>query len=275
MKLIFEHLFKYLNNNLILKDIDFSLESRKLAIIGHNGSGKTTLLSLIAGLLKPDEGYVSIDGIEPFFEREKIVKHLSFIFEKGNYSYNMSVGNYVKILKKIRDEKYVNDIADILELSKFENANMKELSTGQAQLVYLLSVLTSNKKIIILDEPFSHLDPGRYIKITKFIQNMEKDFILATQSFNEAEELCDEYIVLKEGEILWKGSKKDLYKNNLFEIYLNENNIPGLNVISDMGKVLIAEARIDYLVKLLEDGKILGFKRAGLRRIYGEINLFN
>ncbi|MGC9124211.1 MAG: ATP-binding cassette domain-containing protein [Thermoplasmata archaeon] len=267
MELIFHHLYKYLKNNLVLNDINFSIKSTKLAIVGHNGSGKTTLLSLISGLLRPDAGYVMIDGIEPYFERQRIVKHISFTFEKGDYPYNMNVGEYIKFLKKIRDEKIVSEIVNILRISKFENSSMKELSSGQAQLLYLLSALTSNSPIVVLDEPFNHLDPAKYVKIINFIQRMEKEMIISTQNFSEAEELCDDYIVLKEGAVIWKGTREDLYSSNLYEIYLNGRIDSGIKIIQEMGKMVIAEADIDYLIKLLKEGKILGFKKAGLRSI--------
>ncbi len=275
MKLVAHNISKILGNKFAIKDLEFSVETPRLLILGHNGSGKTTLLSLISGLLKPDSGNIMLDGIEPYRDRKNISKHLAFSFGKISFPYHMSVSSYCRFLQKTRNKEKVSEMVDLLGISDFENANISGLSTGQEQLLYLLSTLTSNQDVLILDEPFAHLDPARYVKLAKVISTTNKDIIITTQNLEEAEHLGETFIVLNEGELVWTGSRQNLYDNSLFEVYLNGTAVPGLKVVYEMANVLIVENDLQYLKELVDDGKILGFKRAGLRRLYGEVSKFS
>jgi len=262
-----------------LTSISFDVNGSIVAVLGPNGSGKTTLLTILAGLRYPTRGRAFINGIEPYVERERAVKMISFMFEKPRFNLGIKVKDIVEIVSDERgchDE--ARDLAYRLGLNDFYETKLPDLSSGQAQLVGLWTSFACWSGAVILDEPFAHLDLQR-VKVLVDIIRGRTDIIFTTHTSEEAEALADYIIILDRGRVVWAGTKDELFSSNTFEVYPIEDKEKlmgllrqeGCDKVIDMGLTIIVKGcDEDSLVKLLKRGIISGFKKAGVRGIYAQ-----
>lgn len=175
-----------------------SLELRKgevLAIMGPNGSGKTTLINLIAGKLNPDKGIVKVDGEARIFHGIEECEDMNvqkFLIWRNKHEIDED--------KKLQ---LARDFADIFEFTFQLRQNISQLSAGQRQKVALASELVNRPSLLLLDEPFTHLDPHTRKDILKslftFIRHQEMSVLWVTHDLDEALRLSDRIGVLNYG----------------------------------------------------------------------------
>ena len=203
-----------------------SLKVRKnelVGIIGSNGSGKTTLLRIIAGLEKPDEGEVFI-GKEKVFSKEKFVppekRNVGFVFQDLALWPHMSVKEHLEFVlesKGIKEKWKIKEILETVNLIEYENSYPNQLSGGEKQRLAIGRALAQDSKILLLDEPFSNLDPILKKTLRKMIKNLQKEFKVAilyvTQDPREVSEIADKIIIMNEGKIIQTGEFKKVKKN--------------------------------------------------------------
>ncbi|HXH76395.1 MAG TPA: ABC transporter ATP-binding protein [Bacteriovoracaceae bacterium] len=153
-----------------------------LAVMGPNGSGKTTLINVIAGKIIPDSGIVKLDVP-------------AYIFTGGSESQDMNVQKYLilKNTQNIDDEKklqFARDFADIFEFTFQLKQDLSQLSAGQRQKVELAAILVNRPGLLLLDEPFTHLDPHTRKDILKslfnYIRQQETSLLWVTHELDEA-----------------------------------------------------------------------------------------
>jgi ABC-2 type transport system ATP-binding protein len=258
---------KILGNKEAIKDVSFKSEVDRLIILGHNGSGKTTLLSMLIGVLKPDKGKISIDGINPCKERDKILKKVSFTFEKPKFDINVKVKDYYNFMKEIADSDCVEMFWSQLGLSEAKDSMLSDLSSGQGQAIQLMQAICRNSEIKVLDEPFSHLDYVRAGIIGEYIVRKGLKIIMTTHVPEEADWLAEHVVILKDGKLVWSGKFEELNQGDYFEVMVRGSfNLP--NVVAKVGNILIVKSSIEELTRLMSEGKIMGFKRVGVRRYY-------
>jgi len=260
-----------------LTDVSFDVSGSIVAVLGPNGSGKTTLLTILAGLRYPTRGRILINGVEPYAEREKAVKMISFMFEKPRFNLGVKVRDIVEIVSSERgccDE--AEDLAFRLGLNEFYETKLSDLSSGQAQLVGLWASFACWNGIVILDEPFAHLDSYR-VKVLADTIRGRNDVIFTTHTPEEAEVLADHIIILDKGRVVWAGAKDELLSSNTFEVYpigdkerlMDALRQEGCDKVVDMGlSIIVNGCDEEVLMKLLKRGIISGFKKAGVRGVY-------
>lgn len=179
----------------VIKNLSLNVkEGEIVAIIGPSGGGKSTILNLISGIIKPDNGTISINGkIGYMFQHD-------LLFEWRNILDNLLIG--LEISKKINQEDVQKALKMLekYELLEFKNAHPSELSGGMRQRIALIRTLMMNPSILLLDEPFSALDAQTRIKICNDVYQMIKEekltVILVTHDINEAISIADRIIVL-------------------------------------------------------------------------------
>lgn len=204
----------------MLHPISFSLdEGDRLAIAGATGSGKTTLLKLIGGLLSPSTGSILFKGQrvlapnEQLFPGHPSIAYLSQYFELRNH-YN--VYQLLEIYNKLneQDAQHVYRICQIDHLLKRRTS---QLSGGERQRIALAQILTTNPKILLLDEPFSNADmPHKMLMkavLEEVSQQLRTAIILVTHDPLDALPWADQLIVLDEGKLVQKGSPEELYNH--------------------------------------------------------------
>ena len=234
MKLEVKNLEKKFKNFTAVKNINFHIDNgQTLGVLGPNGCGKTTTIGMLLGLIKPSNGKILIDD-ENFenLNREKILSQFNFASPYVELPKKLTVKENLEIygrLYGVKDlTKRIQEVSDDLNLSVFLNKKTGELSSGQKNRVSLAKSLINNPKILFLDEPTASLDPD----IGDFVRNYIEDYksknkvsiLLASHNMKEVERLCDQVIMMKEGEIVDRGTCQSLIdkhgRNNLEDTFL-------------------------------------------------------
>ena len=234
MKLEVKNLEKKFKNFTAVKNINFQIDNgHTLGVLGPNGCGKTTTIGMLLGLIKPSNGKILIDD-ENFenLNREKILSQFNFASPYVELPKKLTVKENLEIygrLYGVKDlDRRIQEISDDLNLSIFLNKKTGELSSGQKNRVSLAKSLINNPKILFLDEPTASLDPD----IGDFVRNYIEDYksknkvsiLLASHNMKEVERLCDQVIMMKEGEIVDRGTCQSLIdkhgRNNLEDTFL-------------------------------------------------------
>lgn len=211
----------------VLGGISFSAESGKaVGILGRNGAGKTTLIRIIMDVFGADSGEVTLDG-KPISKQKIRIGYLPE--ERGLYPKHKIMEQliYFASLQGI-DKKSAIDNANALfkrlHIEEYKNRRLDTLSKGNQQKVQLIATLITNPDIIILDEPFSGLDPvnASLLKdLVKDLINEGKLVLFSSHQMNYIEEFCNEILILNGGKIVLGGSIKDIkrsYARNIIEI---------------------------------------------------------
>ena len=261
----------------VLDEINLEVTSRRIAILGQNGSGKTTLLALLCGLLRPSKGCVLVNGIDPFSNRDEFVSSFSFSFERPHYPYRFRVKDYVRFLSLTRGcRETLDTLMDRLQLDKVMEKRVSELSSGEEQFINILNTIGCGPGSLILDEPFSRLDAFRSSVLMKYLSaDPNIDYIFSTHLPEEAEGIGEYFVILGKGKITWMGDMASLYRENIYEIYLPDYSDPELEVIFRYGRIFLVRAERGDLERLMSEGKILGYRKAGIRRAYYEATQFH
>ena len=234
MKLEVKNLVKKFKDFTAVKNINFNInDGQTLGVLGPNGCGKTTTIGMLLGLIKPSNGQILIDD-ENFenLNREKILSQFNFASPYVELPKKLTVKENLEIYGRLYGVKdlinRIHEISDDLNLGTFLNKKTGELSSGQKNRVSLAKSLINNPKILFLDEPTASLDPD----IGDFVRNYIEDYksknkvsiLLASHNMKEVERLCDQVIMMKEGEIVDRGTCQSLIdkhgRNNLEDTFL-------------------------------------------------------
>ena len=230
-----KNLSKHYNNIEAVKNINFKINKGSIVgLLGPNGCGKTTTIGMMLGLIKPSSGAVFINdqNIESEKNRTKILEKMNFISPYVELPKKLTVEENLKVYGKMYGVNNLQDkIFDLmkqLNLSEFKKRKTGELSSGQKNRVSLAKALINDPEILLLDEPTASLDPdvGDYIRtyIESFASKKGTTILLASHNMNEVERLCNEVMMMKNGEIIDKGTCNDLIKKhgrkNLEEVFL-------------------------------------------------------
>jgi len=235
MTIEIKNLTKQYNNILAVKNINFKINKGSIVgLLGPNGCGKTTTIGMMLGLIKPTSGTVFINGqnIENENNRTKILEKVNFISPYVELPKKLTVEENLKVYGKLYGvnnlQDKISDLMKQLNLSEFKTRKTGELSSGQKNRVSLAKALINDPEILLLDEPTASLDPdvGDYIRtyIESYASKKGATILLASHNMNEVERLCNEVMMMKNGEIIDKGTCNDLIKKhgrkNLEETFL-------------------------------------------------------
>lgn len=212
------------DNEPVLKNINFSLKKgENLSLIGASGCGKSTLLQLIYGLFHTD-GKITWKEKEllgPKFNLvpgEPFIKYLAQDFDlMPPLTVAENVGKYLSNLYPIKKKRRINELLQVVEIQDLANQKAKHLSGGQQQRVALARALANEPELLLLDEPFSHIDHFRKNnlrrKLFKYLKERNITCIVATHDSTDALSFADKTIVMKDGRIHAMASPKSLYNN--------------------------------------------------------------
>ena len=222
-------------------DISFRADIGEIiGILGPNGAGKTTLLRIIAGIMEPTSGSITIDNEIYKDNAINIKKKIAYLSGNTKLYKDISVyellkmcGNYYEVPDKIL-EKRIKDITNKFDMTSFVHQKIENLSTGQYQRTSIARCLIHNPKYYILDEATSGLDIISSKVILDFIKEEKKNnkcIIYSTHYMEEAENICDKIIMINKGKIIATGTPKEIKKetktNNLRDAFfkiVGENN---------------------------------------------------
>ena len=216
--------FSYLNDT-ILENIDFKIEKgTQLSLIGESGCGKSSLLKIIYGLLDCDNGtffWSDVQILGPKFHLVPgmpFMKYLAQDFDLMPFiTVGENVGKFLSNFYPKEKQNRIDELLNLVEMSEFKHVKAKFLSGGQMQRVALARVLAQEPEVLLLDEPFSHIDNFRKNdlrrKIFTYLKEKQITTIVASHYINDVLSFSDEVIVLKNKTILEKATPKELYFN--------------------------------------------------------------
>ncbi|POS01358.1 ABC-type Fe3+/spermidine/putrescine transport system ATPase subunit [Flavobacterium croceum DSM 17960] len=292
-----------LNKNIMLKvtDISFSYQERPIintisftvdkgktvAIIGESGCGKSTLLKLIYGLYDLNHGQIFWNDNEVLGPKYHLIpgmeymKYLAQDFDLMPYiTVAENVGKYLSNFFPEEKQKRITELLEVVEMSDFAQIKAQYLSGGQMQRVALAKVLAKEPEVLLLDEPFSHIDNFRKNSLRRnifsYLKEKQITTIIATHDSTDMLSFTDEVIVLKQGEIIVKDTPKKVYQNpinyytaSLFGdvntiyvrekptyLYPNQFQIIDQSPIEAVVKNCYYRGK-DYLLELLSDDVVL------------------
>jgi ABC-2 type transport system ATP-binding protein len=213
-----------------------------VGVLGPNGAGKTTLLSILATLLLPDAGRVTVLGHDVVREAGRVRRRLNLASGNASFLWNLRVveilGFYGRLYglagRALRAR--VEDLLEVCELAPYRRTPYNELSTGVKQRLSLAKSLLNDPELLFLDEPTLGLDPDVAVRIRRHIARLRRErgitIVLTTHYMREAEELCDEVAFLKDGQILARGTpaalKRQIRLGDLVALRLDPPSAPWL-----------------------------------------------
>lgn len=216
--------FSY-SDSITLNNIAFSLEKGKnLAIIGESGCGKSTLLKLIYGLYDLDEGQLFWNDIEVLGPKYNLIPGMDFMkylaqdFDLMPFiTVAENVGKYLSNFYPEQKNERIAELLDIVEMTDYANIKAKNLSGGQMQRIALARVLALEPEVLLLDEPFSHIDNFRKNSLRRklfgYLKEKQITSIFATHDSSDVLSFADEVLVLKDGQLIEEGNPKAIYDN--------------------------------------------------------------
>jgi ABC-type sulfate/molybdate transport systems ATPase subunit len=208
-----------------INSTSFHLEKGlNLAIIGESGCGKSTLLKLIYGLYDLNEGKIFWDNKEVLGPKYHLIPGMDFMkylaqdFDLMPFiTVAENVGKYLSNIYMDKKKERIAELLEIVEMTEYANVKAKNLSGGQMQRVALARVLALEPEVLLLDEPFSHIDNFRKNSLRRklfgYLREKQISTIFATHDSSDVLSFADELLVLKEGKIIEEGNPKFIYNN--------------------------------------------------------------
>ena len=213
-----------LRNDYILKGINLKVRKGELfVVLGPNGAGKTTLLSAIAGLIKYQGSIVidniSVDNLPPEKRCVSIVFQSPSLFPHMTVFENIAYGLKVKKVNPTVIKRRVTSILDLLKISQLKDRYPKTLSGGEKQRVAIARALITNPKVLLMDEPFNHLDPRLRKYMRDEFKRIQKEVnvttIFVTHDMKDAKELGNRICILRNGLIKQVGTWEEIVSSPL------------------------------------------------------------
>lgn len=216
--------FKY-DEQMVLKNITLTIKcGEHVALIGHTGIGKTTLLYHLDALLFPDEGTVSVMGLDTKENKEEVRKKVGLVFQEPNHQlFGITVEEDVAFgprnmgLSEADVHERVAQALKITGLEKQKNKAPHQLSGGQKKLACIAGILAMDPEIVLLDEPTTGLDPEQTKLVMDFIckklKKENKTMILVTHDVELIPQYTDRAILLHNGEVIEDTTPRNVFKN--------------------------------------------------------------
>lgn len=230
--IVFDDVWFSYGSREVLKGVSFSANfNERIAVLGESGGGKTTILKLILGLISPDRGRIIIDGVDitELSEEELIPvrRKFSIVFQEGalfdSLPVKENVAFFMREVLKLPDEDIYRKVRELLNrvgVTDAEELMPEELSGGMHRRVAIARALAIGKtKMFLYDEPTAGLDPINSGRIMALIKDLaERDnigFMIITHVVYVAWQLCDRFIFIKDGNIIFDGNKQELISTDI------------------------------------------------------------
>jgi ABC-2 type transport system ATP-binding protein len=243
-----EHLKKYFATQKAVDDISLSIDQGQIfGLLGPNGAGKTTLIRMITGIFYPDSGDIHFDGKK--FDPLNDISKIGYMPEERGLYKKMKIGEQtlylaqLKGLSKSDATKKIKDWFIRFNMESWWNKKVEDLSKGMSQKLQFVTTVLHEPKLIILDEPFSGLDPVNTNLIKDEIYNLAKrgaTIIFSTHRMEQVEEICDHIALVNKGQKILDGtvgSIKQQFKENLFKVRFS-NELMAEHLAIDMFQVV-------------------------------------
>jgi len=217
------HISKRFGETQAVNDLSFEVKPGEIfGLLGPNGAGKTTTIRMILDIFEPDSGEISVLG-GPMNEEKK--NHIGYLPEERGLYQDIPLERCLTFLATLKgmDESLATlklkdymEQFDLYELYEYRDKKVKELSKGMQQKAQLITTLVHDPEIVIIDEPFTSLDPVN-TEMVKDILEMKRDegkaIIMSTHQMNQVEELCDRILLIDHGQRVLYGTLREIQNN--------------------------------------------------------------
>ena len=253
-----ENITKYYNKNKAVDNLSFTVEKGEIfGLLGENGAGKTTTFRIILGLINASSGNVTLDGKKIDYS---LTDKIGYVTEERSLLTKMTVKDQILlygVLKGMSEDNILKEMRKWLkkfQILDYENRKIKELSKGNQQKIQFIAAVINKPKLLILDEPFSGLDPINVEMLKKAIIELQKagcSIIFSSHQMEQIEDFCEKLVILSHGKVVVAGYLKDI-KNEYRKknILLRGDNLPLDKIRKLKGVISLEEYRGEYLVKI-------------------------
>lgn len=250
-----------------IKDISFNIEEGSIVgYIGQNGAGKSTTIKILSGILIPDSGEVTIDGLNPWKDRKEYVSKIGVVFgQRSQLWWDIPADDTFNLLKdiyKIEDKKFAekrNYLVKLLNIEDIIHVPVRQLSLGQRMRCEIAASLLHEPKILFLDEPTIGLDALSKQIVRNFIKKINKEqkvtVILTTHDMSDIEALAKRIIMIGNGEVIYDGTLRNLKQKYDHHKYISVTTGTKLNKIRKKG--IITQEKTNDGYKFIIDSKQL------------------
>ena len=252
-----ENVVKYYGDLLAVDNLSFTVDDGEIfGLLGLNGAGKTTTFRMILGLIDDYKGNITLDGKKiDYNETDKI----GFLTEERSLLTKLTVLEqitYYGVLKGIPEgniPKKLDYWLEVFGITEYKNKKIKELSKGNQQKVQFISAIINEPKLLILDEPFSGLDPINVELFKKVILDFKKkgtSIIFSSHRMEHVEKNCDRLVVLVKGKSVLSGYLKDIKKKYKKKNILVKGEIDTKKLLDCPGVENITKERDEYIISI-------------------------
>ncbi|MCO6334203.1 ABC transporter ATP-binding protein [Staphylococcus epidermidis] len=253
-----------------LNSLDLVIPNGMFGILGRNGSGKSTLMNIIATILQPSKGTVTINGIE-IKNSQKIRQMIGYLPQDFDFYPNMKVSEvlyYLGFLSKINQkdfDKYVDLILRKVNLIDYKNKKVKSLSGGMKKRLGIAQAILHDPKVIIVDEPTAGLDPEERVRLRNLLSDLaeNKIVIISTHIVSDIESTCNRIAILDKGSLVYKGDIPSLIQqsdDHIYEINLYPSELESFRE-NDLFITKTQEIENKLKVRFISETKVANAKK--------------
>ncbi len=253
-----KHITKYYGDNKAVDDLSFTVKNGEIfGLLGENGAGKTTTFRIIMGLIDATEGEVLLDGEKINYN---LTDKIGFVTEERSLLTKLTVFEQLKfygVLKGLDErtiEKDIDKWLEKFEITSYKNRKIKELSKGNQQKVQFISAIINNPKLLILDEPFTGLDPINVKMMKEAIYELQKkgtSIIFSSHQMEYIEDFCEKLVILVKGHSIVRGSLKEIKEDfGIKNIMLRGNDLPLEKIKKVKGVISVSKVKGELEVKI-------------------------
>lgn len=208
----------YNNKVTALKDISITVSGGVFGLLGHNGAGKTTLMKAIVTILQPTAGTISVCGFDTRKQGDEVRARIGYLPQELTMYPSLSVFDFVSYMadvKGIYDKHKVISVLEQVDMAKFAERKISQLSGGMRRRVGIAQALIGDPQILIVDEPTAGLDPEERVRFRGVLSRYAKDgrtVVLSTHIVEDVYQLCEKLAVLRKGRLFFYGNSSELMK---------------------------------------------------------------
>ena len=255
-----ENVRKTYGSLVAVDNLSFSVKNGEIfGLLGENGAGKTTTFRMIMGLLETDKGKITLDGKKIDY---KVTDKIGFVTEERSLLTKLTVKEmieYYGILKGM-DESNIDKKLDYwlgkFEITEYKNKKIKELSKGNQQKIQFISAVINDPKLLILDEPFTGLDPINVNLLKDAVKELQKkgcSIIFSSHQMEYIEDFCEQLIILVHGRAILNGSLDEIKENYAKKNIIIKADDLDIDAIKKIKGVIDVEQKANEVVVHIED----------------------
>jgi ABC-2 type transport system ATP-binding protein len=251
-----EHVTKYYDKVKAVDDLSFTVEHGEIfGLLGVNGAGKTTTFRMIMGLLTPNSGNITLDSKPIDYN---VTDEIGFLTEERSLLTKLTVLQQaifygsLKSMKKKEIETRLDTLLERFSIAEYKNKKIKELSKGNQQKVQFIMAILNKPKLLILDEPFSGLDPFNVELFKEVILELSKEgsmIIFSSHRMDHVELFCRKLVILMHGKSVLEGDLEEIKESYGYKNILINGDID-ISKIEKIKGVISIKKDIDYQVKV-------------------------